>query len=279
MLRRNDMQRTVRVLRIALPIVFLGFVALLIAYWDPASKARQKQSSEPVTSTQRPQDNPVIEARAFRDVQTIGGRVVSEIVAARVVSFKSGWTTLEGVTLTIYRANGLTYVMSCPQAQFNNLTKEADAKGGVRVTSSDGIEIKTAEIRYDGARLTNDIPVEFRVDRWNGNAGALDLDVAGETLKLHKSVTATMAPQQPNEVPMTLRAVESLFKRRENIVEFKDQVGMDRGPESLRANFMVGRFTQDRKQLIGLEGNGAVTIVAAANTMPGEDFGGRKTIT
>jgi lipopolysaccharide transport protein LptA len=273
------MQRTVRVLRIALPIAIVAFIALLATKWDPAARGKHGGASGPVTSTQRPNDEPQAEGRAFRDVQTIGGRVVSEIVAARIVSFKSGWTTLEGVTLTIYRMNGLTYVMSCPQAEFNSQTKEADAKGGVRVTSSDGIEVKTAEMRYDGARLTNDIPVEFKVDRWTGNAGALDLDVQGETLRLSKKITATMVPTQPSEQPMTISGAEGLFKRKDNTLEFKDQVQMDRGAESLRADFMIGRFTQDRKQLIGLEGNGHCVIIAAAHTAPGEDFGGRKEIT
>lgn len=279
MLRRNNMQRTVRALRIALPIAFIAFLAILYVSWDKSRSPKKREAAEAVTSTQRPEDDPQAEARAFRDVQTIGGRVVSEIVAARVVSFKSGWTTLEGVTLTLYRENGLTYVISCPSAEFNSATKAAEAKGGVRVTSSDGIEIKTAEIRYDGARLTNDIPVEFRVDRWNGKAGALDLDVQGETLRLHKSVTATMAAATPVEEPMILRGSESLFKRRENTVEFKDQVMLDRGLDSLRADFMIGRFTQDRKQLIGVEGTGHCVIVMAANVSPGEDFGGRKEIT
>lgn len=273
------MQRTVRFLRIALPIAFVAFVGLLIFSWDRSAGRKGKAASEPVTSTQRPEDRPQAEARAFRDVQTIGGRVVSEIVAQRVVAFESGWTTLEGVTLTLYRENGLTYVISCPEAQFNNQTKEAEAKGGVRITSTDGIEISTAEIRYDGVRLTNDIPVQFRVDRWNGNAGALDLDVAAETLKLHKKVTATMTSVQPGEQPMTLSGAESTFRRRENTVEFRESVRMDRAADNLRANVIVGRFTQDRSRLIGLEGNGNVQIVAAANSLPGEDLGGKKTIT
>ena len=278
MLRRNNMQRTVRALRIALPILFIAFVIVLYVSWDVSRSPKKRIPPEAVTSTQRPLDDPQAEARAFRDVQTIGGRVVSEIVAERVVSFKSGWTTLEGVTLTLYRENGLTYVIACPSAEFNSATKEAEAKGGVRVTSSDGIEIRTAEIRYDGARLTNDIPVDFRVDRWNGKAGALDLDVQGETLRLHKSVTATMAAATPAEEPMTLRGAESFFKRRENLVEFKDQVELDRGLDKLRADFMIGRFTQYRRQLIGVEGTGHVVIVMAANVQPGEDFGGRKQI-
>jgi lipopolysaccharide transport protein LptA len=278
MLRRPNMQRTIRVLRYALPIAFLAFVGVIVANWT-ASRRVPRQPGVPVTSTQRPGDDPLLESRAFRDVQTIGGRVVSEIVATRLVSFESGWTTLEGVTLTLYRQNGLTYVIACPQAQFNSQTKEAEAKGGVRVTSTDGIEIKTAEIRYDGARLSNEIPVEFKVDRWDGKAGALDLDVAGETLRLHKNVTATMAPQQPAEQPMTIAGEESLFRRTENVVEFTKAVKMDRGPESLRADYMIGRFTQDRKQIVALEGRGNVVIVTAANTAPGEDLGGRKQIT
>lgn len=273
------MQRTVRTLRIALPIAFVAFIALIIVSWNRAGGRKTRPPVEPVTSTQRPSDTPTGEGRAFRDVQTIGGRVVSEIVAKRVVSFESGWTTLEGVTLTLYRQNGLTYVIACPQAQFNSETKEAEAKGGVRVTSSDDIDIKTAEIRYDGARLTNDIPVQFRVDRWNGNAGALDLDVQGEILRLHKNVTATMTPAGPADPAMTLSGTESMFKRQENTVEFRDKVNMVRGPESLKADWMLGRFTQDRKQLIGLQGNGHCEIVMAANPKPGEDLGGRKTIT
>lgn len=279
MLRRNDMQRTIRVLRIALPIVFVAFIVLIVANWNRSAGRKASVPSEPVTSTQRPDDDPLAEFKAFNDVQTIGGRVVSRISADRVVPFKSGWSTLEGVKLTIYRENGLTYELSCPQAQFNTETKEAEAKGGVRVSSSDGVEIVTAEIRYDGARLTNQIPVTFRVDRWQGKAGALDLDVPGETLKLFKQVEATMVVVQPNEVPMTIRGTESIFRRNENTVEWKENVQMDRGPERLRSDWMLGRFTQDRRQLIGLEGNGKVVIVMGANTAPGEDLGGRKEIT
>ncbi len=54
---------------------------------------------------------------------------------------------------------------------------------------------------------------------------------------------------------------------------------MVRGPENVKADFVIGRFTQDRKQIIGLEGNGNAKIVMAGSTAPGEDLGGRKEIT
>ena len=273
------MQRTVRVLKIALPILIVAFIALIAFSWNRNRITGGRTKNDPVTSTQRPEDKARAEGMAFDDVQTIGGRVVSRIRARRVVSFESGWSTLEEAYLTIYRANGLTYEISCPEAQFHSESKEAEAKGGVRVASSDGIEIKTAEIKFDGNRLTNDVAVDFKIDRWNGKAGALDLDVAGETLRLHKNVTAVMVPASPNELPMTLTGEQSIFHRRDNTVTFERAVQMVRGPENVRADFVIGRFTQDRKQIIGLEGNGNAVIVMSGTGAPGEDLGGRKEIT
>jgi lipopolysaccharide export system protein LptA len=273
------MQRTVRVLRIALPILFIAFIAAIVVKWNPRGGRTRSKPGEEVKSDIRPNDRAQAQSTAFEDVQTIGGRVVSRISAARVIAFQSGWNTLEGVKMTLYRENGLTYELSCPQAQFNAQTKEAEAKGGVRVASSDGVEIVTAEIRYDGARLTNQIPVQFRIDRWQGRAGALDLDVQGETLTLAKGVEAMMTVVNPGELPMNIRGAQSIFRRQENTVEWRDKVTMDRGPERVSSDWMLGRFTPDRRQLIGLEGNGNVVIVTAANAAPGQDFGGRKQIT
>ena len=272
------MQRTIKVLRIALPIVFFGFLLFIASNWTRRER-KPRENAAPVVSTKRPHDKGIAESVTFEDTQTIGGRVVSRIRAKRVVAFASDWNTLEGVELTIYRPNGLTYELLCPQAQFNAKTKEADATGGVKVTSSDGIMISTAEIKFDGTRLSNQIPVQFRIDQWNGNAGALDLDVEAETLKLWKKVTATTTPATPVEAPMTLEGEEGLFRRRENDVTFTQNVVLTRSADRVRANQMAGKFSQDRKKMVGLEGIGNVVIVMADNLAPGEDLGGRKTVT
>src|SRR5712691_5936707 len=190
------MQRTIRILRLALPIAFVAFILIIALSWNRNRVVKQRTDTVPIAVT-RKGDKPQAESRGFEDTQTLGGRVVSHIVAQRVVAYKSSWSTLENVRLTLYRQSGLTYELSCPQADFNSETKEANAKGGVRITSSDGVEISTAEIHYDGNRLRNDIPVEFKIDRWLGNAGALDLDVQAEILHLSKQVAATMTPALP----------------------------------------------------------------------------------
>ncbi len=273
------MERTIRVLRVAVPIALVGFVIVLALSWTRGQRGRDNADAGPVTSTQRPKDAPIVEGISFEDTQTIGGRVVSRIRAERVVAFVSGWNTLENVQITIYRESGLTYELVCPQAQFNSDTKEADAKGGVQVKSSDGVEIKTAEIHFDGNRLTNRIPVEFKIDRWQGNAGALDLDVQGETLKLFQTMSATLVPATPAEAPMHITSSDATFRRRDNEVTFQDSVVMTRAADRLTAARVLGRFTKDRKSIVGLEGMGNVVIAMSSNTLPGEDLGGRKEIT
>ena len=268
------MQRTIRILRVALPIAFFGFILLIVLSWNRARVQKDRSITQPVTSTQRPTDKPQIESKAFEDTQTIAGRIAARIRAKRVVAFQSGWNTLEDVQLTIYRPTGLTYELICPQAQFNSESKEADAKGGVKVTSSDNIEMTTAEIHFDGNRLTNHIPVQFRIDRWTGNAGALDLDVQAEQLRLYDKVDATMRPEDPSDAPLNLKALEGVFHRKENNVTFTTNVLMTRATDRLVSDHVIAHFTADRKSLVGVEGDGHVTI-----TTVDEGDTGKKEIT
>ena len=266
-------QRTIRVLRIALPIAFIAFVALIALNWRRTHSAGPDKQNEPVTSTIRKGDKPQLESKAFEDTQTIAGRVVMRIRATRAVAFQSGWNTLEGVEMTIFRPTGLTYELKCPQAQFNSSTKEADAKGGVHLTSSDNVQIDTAEIHFDGSRVTNHIPVQFVIDRWKGNAGALDMDVHSDELRLFEKLDATMTPDDAAASALHLTSSEATYRRKENDVEFKTGVVITRDKDRMTVDHARGNFTADRKTLSGLTGEGNVRI---------EFFGegeGRNTIT
>jgi lipopolysaccharide export system protein LptA len=274
-------QRTIRILRVALPLLFIAFVIVIAVNWRRGKPHKDKSGAVPVTSTIRPTDTAAIESKTFEDTQTINGRLASRIRAQRVVAFQSGWNTLENVQMTIYRPTGLTYDLVCPQAQFNSNTKEADAKGGVRVTSSDGVEITTAEIHFDGNHLTNHVAVNFKVDRWVGSGGALDMDVPGEAVRLYEKVDATMAPETPAESPLNIKSQEGVFRRKENFAEFTKDVVATRDSDRFNVDHITGRFGADRKSLMALEGQGHVTIVMTGDLTSGKpgDSSGRKTIT
>ncbi|MGH9424192.1 MAG: hypothetical protein ACRD3J_29745, partial [Thermoanaerobaculia bacterium] len=185
--------------------------------------------------------------------------------------------------MTIYRPTGLTYDIVCPQAQFNSNTKEADARGGVRVTSSDGVEITTAEIHFDGVHLTNHVAVNFKVDRWVGSGGAIDMDVPAEAVRLYDKIDATMAPEMPAESPLNIKSQEGIFRRKENYADFTKDIVATRDTDHFNCDHVLGRFGADRKSLLALEGQGHVTIVMTGETPlgggKGADTEGRKTIT
>lgn len=275
------MQQTIRVLRITLPIVFIAFIGVIALSWNRPKRIRDKAINTPPVVT-RTGDAAKAESQGFEDTQTIAGRVSMHIRAKRVVGYNSGWNTLEDVALTIFRPTGLTYEITCPTAQFNSTTKEADAKGGVKLTSSDGVEVNTAEIHFDGRNVTNHIPVQFKVDRWTGRGGALDMDVPGETVRLYDKLDATMHPEYPGEAPMQLHSNEGIFRRKENFVDFQRDVVLIRQADRVTGDHIVGRFTADRKSLSGLEGQGHIVMNLAAESAVGgssEELGGRKELT
>jgi LPS export ABC transporter protein LptC len=274
-------QRTIRTLRVALPVLFVLFIAVIAVNWRRGKPHRDKGSADPVISTIRPSDKPAMTSITFEDTQTVNGRIASRIRAQRVVAFQSGWNTLENVQMTIYRPTGLTYELVCPQAQFNSNTKEADAKGGVRVTSSDGVEITTAQIHYDGNHLTNHVAVNFKVDRWTGSGGALDMDVPGEMLRLYDKVDATMAPETLAESPLNVKGQEAFFHRKENYADFTKDVVATRDADRFNVDHILGRFGADRKSLLSLEGQGHLTVVMSGELAAGKsaETAGRKTIT
>jgi LPS export ABC transporter protein LptC len=254
------MNRSIRLLRIILPIVFVAFLAIL--GFSFSRTARQERGVvPPVTSTMREGDSPLLEAFEFEDTQTIGGRVVSRIRAKRTLGFTSGWYTLEQVHLTVYRENGQAYELSAPRAQFHAETKEAKADGGVTITSTDGIAIETAAIDFDGSRLVNRIPVKFRADQWSGRAGAVDLNVSTEHLRLFDHVDATRAA--PGEPPIVIAADEADFDRLASEGVFRGNLVVDRAGDRLTTEALTARVDPAKKILTGFEGCCGVEFAVA----------------
>ncbi len=257
------MHRTIRILRIVLPILFVAFVAIL-AFSFSRTTRQERGVSEPVTSTMREGDSPMLEAFKFEDTQTIGSRVVSRIRAVRTMGFESGWYTLEKVQLTVYRENGQTYELSAPQAQFHSESKEAKAKGGVRITSGDGVLIETAEINFDGSRLVNRIPVRFETDQWSGRAGAVDLNVSTEHLRLFDKVEARRAAL--GEPPVVIHADEADFDRLASEGVFRGNLVVDRAGDRLTTEALTARVDPAKKVLTGFEGCCGVRFAVGAGS-------------
>jgi lipopolysaccharide export system protein LptA len=262
------MQKTVRILRIVLPILFLGFVALIAVSYTATSRRAPSGMGAGERSV-RQGDRPALVSYTFEDTQSIGGRIVSRIRARRTTGFRSGWYALEDAHLTVYRKEGGTYELVAPLAQFNAQSKHAEISGGVRVSSSDGMEIRTQEVKFDGNRILNRIPVEFRVHQWRGKAGGVDLDVTNDRLRLFESVTAQMKPASAAEVPMTVTAAEATFIRKFGEVKFEGNTTVTRGADRLQCGWIQALFDDTGEILIELKGEGSVVVTFSSGSTIG----------
>jgi lipopolysaccharide transport protein LptA len=252
------MHQTVKVLRVALPIVFVAFAALIVVFYTER-RAEPGRGDGGVEAPNRAGDYPRLISYEFEDTQTLGDRVISRIRAEKTVGFQSGWYTLDNVELEIYRESGGVYTMTARSAEFNADSKEAQAEGGVLVRSDDGLEIRTESIVFDGRRLTNRIPVHFRVNRWSGTARGADLDVEAEILRLGEGVRVAfdgIAPQPR----IDLRSEDAIFHRNRGTTVFEGDVVLDRAGDTFRSVRVEAEVDQERNRLISLEGEGQVVI-------------------
>lgn len=264
------MQQTVRVLRVALPIAFVLFVAL-IGFTYSSNRIRTRPASTPVTSTIRAGEVPQSVAYLFEDTQTVGGKVLSKVRARRTMGFASGWYTLEDVELTIYRETR-NYRLVAPQAQFHLETKAAEVKRGVRLASSDGLAVQTEEMTFDGNRLTGEIPLTFQVQNWTGRSGGMDLNLELETMRLQGGVEAVTHGGGSGEPPLRVTSRTAEFFQKTNEVTFREDVTLTRGRDVLSTETTTGRFDREREVMEGLEGccNVRLRLAADSPLVPGE---------
>ena len=181
----------------------VGFSDCTFVQWDSKNEGRHAIQAAAGTVLVRGcefrQDKPQIESKQFEDTQTIGGRTVSYIRANRVVNYQSNWNTLEGVELKIYRLNGLTYELSCPTAEYNSVTKEANAKGGVQVVSSDGVNIQTAEITTAKREKVLAVPVQAVVVREVNKEGKVVDPESGPGAEAQGNTVTTVSREKGQE--------------------------------------------------------------------------------
>jgi lipopolysaccharide transport protein LptA len=262
------MHPVVRILRVALPILFVGFIALIVVSYTRAQFAQRKSDPEPVNHI-RPDDRPSLVMEAFEDTHSIGGRLVSRIRASRTIGFVSGWYALESIELTLYSESGVQYSVTAGQAQFNPETKEAEAVGGVKVSSSEGLSISTQRVRFDGEHVTNRMPVDFQVGGWVGHAGSIRLRVADETLYLLGGVTAALPSDEPGRRVELASDSATSYQRTGDLV-FEGAVKVTRPSEVLMSDVLRIGTTPDTRQLTGLAGEGNVLI----RLFKGSDFVG-----
>lgn len=255
----------VKRLRIALPTLFALFAILLVVSWR--DRAPDVEALD-ATDESRGADRAELISYEFEDTHLVGSRIVAKIRAKKTVGFESGWYRLEEARLTFFSEDGGSYELDAPRVELQSKTREARADGGVRVTSSDGLDLRTEAIVFDGTTLENEIPVRFTMPPWRGRANGVDLDVERASLRLHGGVNFAM--QREGEAdPFTLEASEANLNRGSGETRFMGEVKLQQRTDIVRSDELIVVFDADRTQLVGMEGRGNVHMIVAPDSAIG----------
>jgi len=260
------MNPIVKWLRILLPIAFVAFIALIVMSYSRGSIDRSGSiADERDLAPREADDTPSLVMKTFEDTHSLGGRMISRIRATRTTGFKSGWYTLEGIELTLFAEGGVEYAIKAATAQFNPETKEAEALGGVSVTSSEGVEIHTASLRFNGTSANNKVPVDFKVGAWVGRAGGIRLEVSEQALHLTDGVTAELKSDDPG-ARASMEASEATSRQKIGQLIFSGNVRMKRQSDSASADFISATTRPGEHSLSALNGEGNIVIRLAGGS-------------
>jgi len=128
------------------------------------------------------------------------GTVVWELKATTAQCFKEGnKTLLEDLRVTLYNRDGRIVTLRGDRGRIDEKTRDMQIEGGVVVTSSDGLCLRTNSLYYNHSRreMTTEAPVEIDGRGWTISGIGLLMDVARERISILNEVETLI-----HEVPM-----------------------------------------------------------------------------
>ncbi len=148
----------------------------------------------------------------FEHTESLAGKPVFELRASETLGLVSGWYSLEGVTLKLFRKGGGTAVLRCDRARFNAKTRAAELDGSVHLELDDGSFVDTSTGRFDPRRriFRSTSEVFFGDHSLIGRAGSLRYDLGRDRIELGNGVRvfgADGATMQTDRVVYDRRAL------------------------------------------------------------------------
>ena len=167
-------------------------------------------------------------------------------------------------TLTI-RADECLYQPDVESASFS---------GNVRISTSDGVELETATLNYDGRTevATTDDPVQFRRGTTSGSSRGVTYD--GRSGRGVLAAEVELRSEREGSVPAVVTAGRGELARREAEVRFDGGVQVLQGKDHLSAGSMKLSLSQDLRSVNRMVAVDDVVLDAAGSEGLGSVSGG-----
>ncbi|HEY6555011.1 MAG TPA: LPS export ABC transporter periplasmic protein LptC, partial [Vicinamibacteria bacterium] len=230
-----------RTLRRGLLAVALAVVAAV------TFSLRRPPAAAPITSpTAAPAGATTAEELVYRRI--VNGKERGVVRAKAMVGQDNEGTRLQGVDATfghVYEGEeGKTRIVA-RECLYDAEKQKASFRGDVVVTTSEGLELRSASLIYNGARelVRSEDVVEFSKAKVTGRTLGMEYQAEGGQLTLRQEVEVRIA--HDDGPPTEIRSGSATASRLEAMMRFKGGVVITRGDEVLKAQKLNVNLTSD----------------------------------
>jgi LPS export ABC transporter protein LptC len=212
---------------------------------------------------------------------TENGKLKFRIVGKEHFVYHDGRNTIKNVALTLPDRNGKTIVINADEAEVTQpLGKKlgtAVFRNNVRLTSNDGLEVRTAAATYDDVNGVVNVPgpVEFTRGRLTGQGVGATYDRNRDLLQLLDRASLTVAPDATGKGRAHATAKTAGLARNDNQVKLVGDARVVSDDRTISADQLTAYFKPDGETIerVELRSNSRITETAAnARNMAARDI-------
>ncbi|NOZ95298.1 MAG: LPS export ABC transporter periplasmic protein LptC, partial [Acidobacteria bacterium] len=170
-------------------------------------------------------------SQGFEFTESVSGKTLFILNAARTLGLTSGWTHIEKVRFRWFGEDGNAVELSCDSARFNPQTRDAELIGAVHIRLPDGAFLDTARGHFDAStqKVRSEARVLFSNGETAGEAGSAIYLLSKGKLLLGGGVVARERSGR------TLRAPSLEYDRQSGWAVFPEGVEMSDPSMEVRA--------------------------------------------
>jgi lipopolysaccharide export system protein LptA len=247
--------------RIVSLLLLAGVIAVIVTAFIRARKQAPQTGFVKEAPVLKGKVTSIIEG--YKYVKTENGRETLRLLAAKDTAYEGGRHELEKVDLTAFGVEqGRSVRIVAERGSYLRDQSQVTFAGNVKVTSSDGLEVRTESLKYDQQSeiASTDDPVQFRRGEISGSSVGASLHAKDRNLTLPSNPVVVSSNPEPNKKgapPVEIRGERANYIEKDGLVRFEGNVAVTQGERLARADQINGFTNPQTKKIerIELRGN------------------------
>ena len=199
----------------------------------------------------------------YKYIKTEEGREKFRMLAAKDIAYDDGRHELEKVDLTVFfgKEAGRSVRVVADRGSYLRDQSQVTFTGGVKLTSSDGLEVMTESLIYEQQNniARTEAPVRFRRGEISGTSVGATLFGKDHNLNLQQNPHIVSADSDPNKKgaqPVEIHGDRANYAQKEGLLRFEGNVNITQGERQGHADVATGFINPQTKKIERIEMRG-----------------------